>query len=689
MYLPVGTYLQGGRYEILRYISSGGFGCTYEARDTNFKSKVKTVAIKEFFVKDFCNRDTVSNSIVVATLGKKELVERLRNKFIEEAEALYDLQHPNIVRVTDKFEENNTAYYVMDYIDGKPLSALVDEKGRLSESETLGYINQVADALGYVHSHNRLHLDVKPQNIMIDHEGKAVLIDFGVSKQYDEVNGENTSTLLGSTPGYAPIEQSGNGVVRFYPSADIYALGATLYKALTGVTPVAAHLRASGEELDPMPADISPATCAAVEAAMKINKAHRPQSIAEFLALLKANSDELIDDADVEVTAMPDNREQSGTIGESSEETRAVEKKIEQPAVKAKEPYTQKKNRTQLLVAVLVLLGILIGAGCYFPLPGSNNSNGGSSSDDGRTSHGEEPASTVTIVGEPEPTIEPPAPVVNTDSIVAARLQAYQDSIAEAQRQREEQERIAREAEINAFKNRTFTANGVLFKMVAVGGGTFQMGATSEQQDAYYDEKLIHSVTLSGYYIGETEVTQELWQAVMGSNPSRFTGNSQRPVECVSWNDCQTFVNKLNDLLAGQLPAGRRFRLPTEAEWEYAARGGNRSRGTQYSGSNSIDNVAWYWDNSGNTPHPVKGKSRNELGLYDMSGNVWEWCSDWYGSNYYSSSPSTNPQGPSSGSCRVLRGGSWGGGAQGCRVAGRGGGSPGNGYYYGGLRLAL
>ena len=114
MYLPVGTFLQGGRYEILRYISSGGFGCTYEARDTNFTSKVKTVAIKEFFVKDFCNRDTVSNSVLVATLGKKELVERLRNKFIEEAEALYDLQHPNIVRVTDKFEENNTAYYVMD-----------------------------------------------------------------------------------------------------------------------------------------------------------------------------------------------------------------------------------------------------------------------------------------------------------------------------------------------------------------------------------------------------------------------------------------------------------------------------------------------------------------------------------------------------------------------------------------------
>ena len=673
MHLPLGMLLQGGKYEIISYISSGGFGCTYKARHAMLDT---VVAIKEFFVKDYCNRDASTHRITVATQGKAELIERLRRKFIEEAQSIFNMNHPNIVRVTDIFEENGTVYYVMDYIDGCSLSSLISNKGHLSESEALGYIQQVADALGYVHSRNRLHLDVKPQNIMIDHEGKAVLIDFGVSKQYDEVNGENTSTLLGSTPGYAPIEQSGNGVVRFYPSADIYALGATLYKALTGVTPVAAHLRASGEELDPMPADISPATCAAVEAAMKINKAHRPQSIAEFLALLKANSDELIDDADVEVTAMPDNREQSGTIEESSEETRAVD-------VEDKELYTQKKNRTPMLVAVFVLLGILIGAGCYILLPGSNNSNGGSCSDDGRTSHGEELASTVTIVGEPEPTTEPPAPVVNTDSLVAVRLQAYQDSIAEEQRQRE--------AEINAFKNRDFTVNGVSFKMVAVGGGTFQMGATSEQQNAYYNERPVHSVTLDNYYIGETEVTQELWQAVMGSNPSRFTGNSQHPVECVSWHDCQTFVNKLNDLLAGQLPAGRRFRLPTEAEWEYAARGGNRSRGTQYSGSSSIGDVAWCLDNSGITVHPVKGKRPNELGLYDMTGNVWEWCSDRYGSNYYSSSPSANPQGPSSGSDRVLRGGGWFNLAQDCRVAIRSSNFPDNdnGSGVDGLRLAL
>lgn len=194
--------------------------------------------------------------------------------------------------------------------------------------------------------------------------------------------------------------------------------------------------------------------------------------------------------------------------------------------------------------------------------------------------------------------------------------------------------------------------NGVEFKMIKVEGGTFRMGATEEQgSDAYDDEKPIHSVTLSDYYIGQTEVTQELWQAVMGSNPSEFKGDNRRPVERVSWEDCQKFIKKLNRL------TGKNFRLPTEAEWEFAARGGNKSKGYKYSGSNTVGDVAWYWDNSGNRTHAVATKQANELGLYDMSGNVYEWCSDWYGN--YESYAQTDPQEPSGGRYRVLRGGSW------------------------------
>ena len=229
-----------------------------------------------------------------------------------------------------------------------------------------------------------------------------------------------------------------------------------------------------------------------------------------------------------------------------------------------------------------------------------------------------------------------------------------------------------------------FTANGVSFTMIRVDGGTFTMGATEEQgSDADDDEKPAHEVTLSTYMIGETEVTQALWQAVMGSNPSRFTDNSQNPVERVSWDDCKEFIKKLNSL------TGKSFRLPTEAEWEFAARGGNKSKHYKYSGSNTLEDVAWYGGNSGSKTYPVKMKSANELGLYDMSGNVWEWCEDWYGKDYYKFSPKSNPKGPSSGSNCVRRGGSWNNGARDCRVSIRIIVSPGSRYFHLGLRLAL
>ena len=209
---------------------------------------------------------------------------------------------------------------------------------------------------------------------------------------------------------------------------------------------------------------------------------------------------------------------------------------------------------------------------------------------------------------------------------------------------------------------------GVSFDMVEVRGGTFRMGATPLQYCDTLDwEKPVHRVTLSSYYIGKTEVTQALWKAVMGSNPSCWKGDNL-PVERVSWDDCQEFIRELNAL------TGQNFRLPTEAEWEFACCGGNNSRGYKYSGSNYIDDVAWYTDNSGDKTHPVATKSSNELGIYDMSGNVWEWCSDWFG--YYSSGAQTNPKGPYGGSFRVIRGGGWYDRAGDCRSSFRGNGIP-------------
>ncbi len=228
-----------------------------------------------------------------------------------------------------------------------------------------------------------------------------------------------------------------------------------------------------------------------------------------------------------------------------------------------------------------------------------------------------------------------------------------------------------------------FTVNGVTFKMVKVDGGSFEMGATAEQDDdADAVEFPVHQVTLSSYYIGKTEVTQALWKAVMGTNPSSVCG-PELPVGNVSWNDCVLFIDRLNNL------TGKTFRLPTEAEWEFAARGGNKSRGYRYSGSDDIDAVAWYFDNAQYSyGRRVAQKLPNELGIYDMSGNVYEWCQD-YCVLYDSDEQQTNPQGPASGNERVVRSGSWYSPAAECRNSARSGSDPTAAYVHVGFRLAL
>lgn len=254
---------------------------------------------------------------------------------------------------------------------------------------------------------------------------------------------------------------------------------------------------------------------------------------------------------------------------------------------------------------------------------------------------------------------------------------AERERIAKVQAERDRQEQEAREKAAKEAE-RTRVLQNLINNMVYVEGGTFKMGATSEQKsEAGNDEKPTHKVTLSSFSIGRYEVTQEEWQAVMGNIPSEFK-SSKRPVENVSWNDCQEFIRKLNVM------TGKYFRLPTEAEWEYAARGGNRSRGYKYAGGNDLNSVAWYNGNSGS--HEVGGKQPNELGLYDMSGNVWEWCQDWYGD--YSSSSQTNPTGPSSGSFRLYRGGGWCSDVRFCRVSYRDSIKPNGRNNYLGFRLA-
>ena len=422
MYLNNGALLKNGEYRIEKVLAAGGFGITYLALQVALGRKV---AVKEFFMKDHCNRDSGNSYVSVPSVGSKELVERFREKFLKEARLIASFDHSNIIRIHDVFEENGTAYYVMEYLEGESLNALVSRCGAIDEQVALRYTRQVAEALAEVHAGNLLHLDVKPANIMLNKKGEAVLIDFGISKHYDESGSQTSSAVVGISEGYAPLEQYEAGALgRFTPATDIYSLGATLYFLVTGQRPPKAG-DVMNDGLPVLPSDISPAVCAAIETAMRPRRKDRPQSVAEFLDLLK----------------------DSKHPKDLNEETRIVKKETEQPTVKSSEPATPNKNRTSLVVVVIALLGILIGGGLFFAFSGGDSDNGSNNGGNDRlAAHSEEPATTVVIedTEEEKPTVPTPS-VVNTDSIVAARMQAYQDSIDAANATREEAARLERE----------------------------------------------------------------------------------------------------------------------------------------------------------------------------------------------------------------------------------------------------
>ena len=585
--LSAGTTLQHGKYRIISTLGQGGFGITYLAENTMLEGKV---AIKEFFYKEYCDRDADTRHVTVPTSGNRDVVDRFKQKFVKEARTIFKLPHPNIVRILDVFEENGTAYYVMDYIEGESLSEMVARRGYIPEAEALAYICDVAQALTYIHSKKVNHLDVKPGNmIRRRNDGKVLLIDFGVAKQYDAASLKGTTTTpVCISAGYSPAEQyRKNGVQSFSPQSDVYALAATLYKLLTGVTPPEAmDVQDEGLPVDKLMAkQVSQHVRLAIALAMK-GKSERTQSVELFIRHLTESSNE-------------------ETVNLHDQEPK---KPQPQPAPKINQFDKAKKSKSLYIWGIggAVALALLIGIIKFC----------------GRSSGGE---------ASPETS--------DTTAMVDTVSSSYTPEV------------------------HTYYANGVSFQMVEVRGGTFTMGATAEQgSDADSEEKPAHQVTLSSYMIGKTEVTQELWEAVMGSNPSHFKG-SNLPVELVTWEACQAFITKLNAL------TGKNFRLPTEAEWEFAARGGNNSRGYKYSGSNTLSNVAWYDDNSSSKTHPVATKAPNELGIYDMSGNVYEWCNDWY--DDYTSASQTNPTGPNSELYRVGRGGSWRGNARYCRVSSR------------------
>lgn len=409
MYLNNGALLKNGEYRIEKVLAAGGFGITYLAMQVALGRKV---AVKEFFMKDHCNRDSGNSYVSVPSVGSKELVERFKEKFLKEARLIASFDHSNIIRIHDVFEENGTAYYVMEYLEGESLSALVARCGAIDEQVALRYTRQVADALAEVHAGNLLHLDVKPANIMLNKKGEAVLIDFGISKHYDSVGSQTSSGPAGISEGYAPLEQYEAGALSsFTPATDVYSLGATLYFLVTGQRPPKAG-DVMNDGLPALPSDISPEVRTAIEAAMQPRRKDRPQSVAEFLNLL----------------VRTDNREHSSICKEERETIPSIENKTEYP--KNNTPIAKPNKNSAAWVVAAVLLLLLIGG--YFVLSVNDSSNDSNAPVVAVTEDAEKP--------NLEFITEPTTSVVNTDSIVEARLQAYQDSIDAANAAREAEE---------------------------------------------------------------------------------------------------------------------------------------------------------------------------------------------------------------------------------------------------------
>ena len=345
--LNVGSYLQNGKYRIIGMLGQGGFGITYLAVQSGLERKV---AIKEFFMKEFCNRDGSTSHVTLGTEGSRETVARFREKFLKEARNIARLNHPHIVRIHDIFEENGTAYYVMEYAEGGSLADLVKSKGCLSESEATSYIHQIAEALAYIHGENMNHLDVKPANILLNDRNEAILIDFGLSKQYDALTGGQTSTTpVGISEGYAPMEQyKQGGVSEFSPETDIYALGATFFKLLTGKTPPSASdVFEDGVPVDELKArGVSQEAIWVIKKAMEPKKKDRMKDVRLFLALKQ----------DSNIEPSPSSQHSSSSQHSAVvEEDEATVVATSRPAQGSDEPQTVGESGSQMKILFFIL----------------------------------------------------------------------------------------------------------------------------------------------------------------------------------------------------------------------------------------------------------------------------------------------------------------------------------------------
>jgi formylglycine-generating enzyme required for sulfatase activity len=643
-------------------LGAGGFGKVYKAYDEILD---KRVAIKIAPVQE--GRENLS------LLKEVELAKNLPH-------------HRNIVNYEDCFRFDSPMgkldYGILQFYPAGNLSQLIKAK-QLTFTQKEQIARGIISGIAHLHDNRIVHRDVKSSNVLISTSPSGEYIpkiaDFGLSKQFkDNTKSYFSNSFTGGSLLYIAPEQLKSGDIR--KNVDLWSTGVMLFELFTGQVPFNA-------------AEDDGTETARKDIVQQIESAKIPDAIniipEPWQTLIKSclvvDSEKRLKDTktafsiingakiDTEET-VSNNEKAEETIIHNRKEDKTIIHNANNKAVTTKKP---------LPVWLYPLIGgvvILVIALLYF-----NNKN---------TSEPlvSMPDVDTTVIVVEESTIQEPTIVADAANLAAEKaawekaksnrnitevkafLQIYPNGIKAAvakQLLSSLEEAAAAERKQTAAR----TSDPFAGQMKYISSGTFQMGSNEDD-----DEKPIHSVTLSSFNISKYEVTQKQWRDIMGSNPSEFKGCDNCPVEQVSWNDVQGFIKKLNT------QTGKNYRLPTEAEWEYAARGGQSYK---YAGSDNIDNVAWYDDNSGNKTHPVGQKSANGYGLYDMTGNVREWCNDWYGSDYYSSSPSSNPKGASIGAYRVLRGGSWYSYSENCRTAYRYSRTPTNRNRNNGFRLVL
>lgn len=686
------------RYVLEKELGRGGMGTVWRALDRELDEAVALKFLPEVVVRD----DVVVDELRAETRHARRLT------------------HPKIVRI-HQFERDATMAAVsMELVDGVTLGKLrLEQPGRLFSAATLApLVAQLCAALDYAHRQAKVvHRDLKPANLLVTRDGQLKITDFGIARSLTDTHTRLTGRA-GNSSGTL-VYMSPQQLIGATPTAadDIYALGATLYELLTGrppffsgdigyqvrgvaPAPLSERRAAFDETAEPVPEDWENA----ILACLAKEPADRPQSaggVARRLGIVDggsriaetggsiAGTGEAADGAESGDDAAT--RRIPGTGGRKSDgETRKSDAGIRRP-----EP---EKNGPEIPNRKSEVAGAVAAA----PQPREFTIAVDPPEVGARLWLG--PASDVAIE--------------NGRAIVADLPDGEQELVIQAPGYQTFTARVtvkdgrgSIEAKLVPVRGpepgQTWTVPGLSLALISIPAGTFVMGSPGDEQGRDSDESPQTRVTISQpFWIGRTEVTQGQWEAAMGNNPSAFKGadrlrrwlgsrlwgrnnpslfkGADRPVEQVSWNDAIEFCRKLtaSGRAAGRLPEGFAYTLPTEAQWEYACRAGTTG---PYAGSGNLDEMGWYSNNSGSQTHPVAGKQANAWGLYDMHGNVWEWCLDWYGN--YPGGSVRDPTGPSSGSLRVVRGGGWGSYPRLCRSAFRGRSV--RGYRYLGFRLAL